>query len=124
MEEADAPDQILIGSMDRRHCILLALGLFLEVRCEAALGLGNKHLFGESGILKRAKGTICKILNVCKILNEVCGKAEFVRLVPEPLGTHRIWKSPATHDRHCGCSKDDTCVGGACMHQLKPTGVV
>jgi hypothetical protein len=89
--------------MDRRHCILLALGIFLEEWCEAALGLGKEHLFPESVIPKCAKGTIYKILK------EVWGKAEFVCLALEPLGTHSTWKSPATHDdRCCGGSKDDT----------------
>jgi hypothetical protein len=31
MGERDTPDQILMGSMDRRYCILLPLGIFLEV---------------------------------------------------------------------------------------------
>jgi hypothetical protein len=29
-EERDAPDQIVLGAMDFRYCILLALGVYLE----------------------------------------------------------------------------------------------
>jgi hypothetical protein len=101
MEESDAPDQILLGSMDRRCCILLALGIFLEAWCEAALGRGNGCLFGETGVAKCAQGTICKILK------EVWGKSEFACLTLGPLGTHSARNSFATRARRCGCSKDN-----------------
>jgi hypothetical protein len=35
LEERDAPDQIVIGAMDRRYCILLALGIYLEAWMES-----------------------------------------------------------------------------------------
>ena len=90
MEEKDAPNQILIGSLDRRYCILLALGIYLEAWGEAALGFANPYLSGESGIPKRTKGTIYKILK------EVWGLADFTRLALGPLGIHSTWKLPAT----------------------------
>jgi hypothetical protein len=52
LEERDAPDQNIIGSMDRQYCILLALAIFLEVWTEAGDGLANPYLFGNMGILK------------------------------------------------------------------------
>jgi hypothetical protein len=144
MEERDAPDQILLGSMDRRYCILLTLGIFLEVWCEAGRGLGNQYLFGESGIAKRTASTIYKSLK------GVWDKVEFNRLAQGPIGTHSTRKLPATRARRCGCSKDDVdsrgrwrkrrvqdryvsvnlpypdakvaaalCVGGPCMYQLE-----
>jgi hypothetical protein len=144
LEESDAPDQILLGSMDRRYCVLLALGIFLETSCEAGLGLGNEYLFGDTGIPARTKNAIYKTLK------EVWGKPEFNRLALGPLGTHSTRKLPATRARRCGCSKDDVdsrgrwrkrrvqdryvsvnlpypdakvaaalCVGGPCMYQLK-----
>jgi hypothetical protein len=82
MEESDAPDQILLGSMDMRHCVLLAFGIFFEAWCEAALGLGKECLFGESGITKCAIGTIYKTLK------KGWGKAEFACLALGPIGTH------------------------------------
>ena len=33
LEERDTPDQILLGSMNVQYCILLALGIYLEVFC-------------------------------------------------------------------------------------------
>jgi hypothetical protein len=35
LEERDAPGQIVIGAMDRRYCILLALGIYLEAWMES-----------------------------------------------------------------------------------------
>ena len=49
LEERDAPDQILLGAMDRCYCVLLALGIFLEVWCEAEVGIANPYLFGDTG---------------------------------------------------------------------------
>ena len=37
-EERDAPDQLVLGAMDFRYCILLALGVYLETWHDANLG--------------------------------------------------------------------------------------
>lgn len=92
MEESYVPSQILIGSMDRHYCILLALDIFVEAWWEAALSLGKENHFGECGISKHTKGTIYKILK------EVWGLAEFVCLTMGPLGIHEyLLEVPETH---------------------------
>lgn len=48
MEECDAPDQILFGTMDPKYCILLALAIYLEAWLEAGLGIDSPYLFGHS----------------------------------------------------------------------------
>jgi hypothetical protein len=50
LEERDAPDQILLGAMDRQYCILLALGIYLEVWLETGQGVGNAYLFGHADL--------------------------------------------------------------------------
>ena len=63
LEKRDAPDQILVlGAMDRRYCILLALGIFLEVWCEAEVGIANPYLFGDTGDPKKAKESVYETL--------------------------------------------------------------
>jgi hypothetical protein len=44
MEEADAPDQILIGLMDRRYCILLALAFSWKRGMNPHLALVTKQI--------------------------------------------------------------------------------
>jgi hypothetical protein len=46
LEERDAPDQIVIGAMDRRYCMLLALGIYLEVwiQVDGPSSLKQEHL--------------------------------------------------------------------------------
>ena len=62
LEERDAPDQNIIGSMDRQYCILLALAIFLEVWTEAGDGLANPYLFGNMGHPKTSKSRIYDLL--------------------------------------------------------------
>jgi hypothetical protein len=82
MEERDGPDQILLDSMDRRYCILLTLGIFLEVWCAAGHGLGNQYFFGKTGIAKHAASTIYKSLK------GVWDKPEFNCLAQGPIDMH------------------------------------
>ena len=101
LEERDAPDQIILGSMDRRYCILLALGIFLEVWTEAGDGLANPYLFGNTGNPETTK------TRLYEILKNVWDSNEFERLAEGPIGTHSLRKFPSTQARRNGCSKDD-----------------
>jgi HEPN domain-containing protein len=101
LEERDAPDQVLLGSMDPKYCILLALGIFLEVWTEAGEGLANDYLFGNTGNPQTSKGRISDILK------SVWDLDAFERVVDGPVGTHSLRKFASTHARRSGCSKDD-----------------
>jgi len=104
-EERDSPDQILLGAMDSRYCILLALGIYLEVWLAEGKGL-TPFLFGSS---EDPKATVRSISgNLSKIWND----AKFVRLQPGPLGTHSLRKFAATKARRAGCSRDDVDARG------------
>jgi hypothetical protein len=100
-EERDAPDQILIGSMDRRYCVLLALGIYLEVWNEAGDGLVNPYLLGNTGNPETTKARIYEILK------SVWDSNEFDRAAEGPIGTHSLRKFPSTQARRNGCSRDD-----------------
>ena len=144
-EERDAPDQIVLGAMDRRYCILLALGIYLEVWLASGAGFANRFLFGDSDDPETTKKFVYEVLK-----NEVWDLEGFQRLADGPVGTHSVRKFPATFARRCGCSKDDVdsrgrwrkrrvvdryidvnlpfpdakvaaalCVGGPCKYALK-----
>ena len=58
-EHEDAPaDQILLGSMDTCYCILLAIGIYLEVSLRAGQGVGHGFLFGHSDNGNTNKATL------------------------------------------------------------------
>ena len=144
-EERDAPDQIVVGCMDVRYCVLLALGIYLESWYRFGKGGGlNNFLFGFSDKPKRTKDFISDVLR--KIWNSPSFKPQALG----PLGTHSLRKYPATYARRNGCSKDDVdgrghwrkarvsdvyvdinlpfpdakvastlCIGGPCMYALR-----
>ena len=101
MEERDAPDQILLGSMDSRYCILVALGIYLELWLEDGGGATNEFVFGHAANAKTTKKYIADALA------EVWKDPGFVRIVEGFLGSHSLRKYPATKARRSGCSKDD-----------------
>jgi hypothetical protein len=102
LEERDAPDQIVIGAMDRRYCILLALGIYLEVWMESEIGAANQYLFGHADNAETTKKFVSDVLS-----KDVWDAPGFHRVVEGPLGTHSVRKFPTTHARRNGCSKDD-----------------
>lgn len=102
-EERDAPDQILLGAMDTRYCILLSLGIYLELWCELGLGLTYPYLFG-TGNPENTKKLIANILK-----KDIWGETgtEIRTSANGLLGTHSLRKFPSTFARRNGCSKDD-----------------
>jgi hypothetical protein len=145
-EERDAGEQILLGSMRREYCILLALAMYLEVWIGSGNGMLGTLLFNivEDDPKKSKK-------RVADIMAEVYKHRDFERIKEGPVGTHSVRKLPATHARRFGCSRDDTdhrgrwrrkkrqsddyvdmvlpypdakvasklCIGGPCMYALK-----
>jgi hypothetical protein len=102
-EERDAPEQILLGAMDRRYCILLALAVYLEVWIGSGQGMVGSLIFNTSeDDPVRSKKSVAEILRL-----EVFNNPNFVRMKPGPLGTHSLRKLPSTHSRRSGCSRDD-----------------
>ena len=102
LEERNAPDQLLLGSNNPTYCILLALGLFLEVWLAAGQALGTPFLFGHAASAKTNKKYISDQFKAC------WDDPRFVRLAAGPLGPPSNRKFPATLSRRSGCSRDDT----------------
>jgi len=104
-EERDAPTQILLGAMDERYCILLALALYLEVFIETGEGRLGDFLFCEAGCNQNAvKSNAQSVLKKDVIRNPACRGAS-----PKgKLGSHSNRKFGTTYPRRSGCSKDET----------------
>jgi hypothetical protein len=108
-EERDAPWQILIGSMDPHFCVLLNVGLWLEVHLQQqpgaslspyVLSFSNNNEVPEGG--KRAKDT--SMNNMRNIFNH----PDFdLDAAAGPLGTHSVRKFASTRARRMGASKDE-----------------
>ncbi|KAI2499452.1 hypothetical protein MHU86_15036 [Fragilaria crotonensis] len=105
-EERDAPDQIILGAMDIRYCVLLSLGIYLETWCNSGLGATNNFLFGSSDKPKRTKEFMYNVLR------KLWDSDGFVPEAMGPLGTHSLRKFPATYARRNGCTKDDVDARG------------
>jgi hypothetical protein len=105
-EERDAPEQILLGAMDTRYCILLALAIYLEAWIGTGQGMVGTLLFNASDDNPtRVKALISEILR-----SEAFNSPDFVRMKDGPVGTHSIRKLPASHARKSDCSKDNVDV--------------
>ena len=48
LEEDDAPDQILLGTMDTNFCILLALSIYLKAWMEHGNGVHSHFMFSDA----------------------------------------------------------------------------
>ncbi len=61
MEERHSPRRMIFGSMDTRYCVLLSLGIYLEVWSEVGDGLESPYLFGRVNDPDRNKAYIANI---------------------------------------------------------------
>jgi hypothetical protein len=93
MDEHDAPDQILLGSMDRRYCVLLGLAVYLETGGE------SPFLFGvDDPIALKKKASDF-------VWDNVFRSDEFVSAISAgKLGTHSSLKFASTRARRNGAS--------------------
>jgi Transcriptional activator of glycolytic enzymes len=96
-EERDAPEQIILGSMDFRICPLLNLAIYLEVTGRESGGISNDFVYGNPNDGHRvARGC----------LKDAFESDGFKKVRQGNLGTHSIRKGSATYASRCGQSKD------------------
>lgn len=93
-EERDAPEQIVVGSMDPRMCPLLNLAVYIEATVNVAR---SSFLFGNPNDGDRV---------VRRFLADTIKKSEFKSLKTGKLGTHSFRKGAATYATRSGVSKD------------------
>jgi hypothetical protein len=102
-DERDAPWQIMLGSMSTYYCVLITVGIWLEVSL-AYPGAGlNPHIFGFADNFEggdRAKGW------AQTQTRELFRTGNF-DVEDGPLGTHSLRKYGSTTCRNNGVSIDD-----------------
>ena len=92
-DERSAPYQILLGSGDPRYCILLALGIYLELWIESGQGLHSEYVFvGPNEMPAQVNGACSSAMRTYVFKAEDFVPADATR----PLGTHSLRKLPAT----------------------------
>ena len=103
-DERDAPNQILLGAMDMRYCVLVGLAVHLETWLESNAGLTTPFLFGIDGEEDpiRLNKSVSNFLK-----NNIFDNPAFVRVRAGLLGTHSYRKFASTLARRNGCSRDD-----------------
>ena len=100
LEERESPDQIIIGANDPSFCVILATAIHVDYAVRSGKINEESTLFGIN------KGVASDAL--MKILRE----EGFPLFDQRPLGSHLIWKFPATYVHRNGCSRDDVDIRG------------
>ena len=113
-EERDCPDQILLGCDDVDYCILLALGLYLEIWLIAGNGRDCRLLFSDEvgGEARRGDVTRLKDRYMNALTRSIFSDPLFLSVSRNTganmrLGSHSIRKYPATFARSNGCTVDE-----------------
>lgn len=106
MDERDAPWQILLGSMSTVYCVLVNVGIWLEIQLERTAGADKSpYVFSFSNDFSIPGGGKKASNAAGKMIGAVFGSDDFYE--GSKVGTHSIRKFATTHCRNCGISKDD-----------------
>ncbi|OWZ02108.1 hypothetical protein PHMEG_00026389 [Phytophthora megakarya] len=93
-EERDAPEQIIIGSMDPKMCVLLNLAVHIESTSNI---VSSEFVYGNPKDGDRV---------VRRCLTNMVKNDAFKKLKTGKLGTHSLRKGAATYATRSGVSKD------------------
>ena len=111
-DERDAPWQVILGCMNPVFCVLISLGLWLEMNLQSnpsAIASPYVFAFGDD-ITMPGGGQKAKDIAQSIFGQNVFKRDEFQ--MSGLLGSHSIRKFAATHVRKCGVSKDDKDIRG------------
>ena len=103
-EERDAPDQILLGAMNPKFCVLLGFSTWFEFWIGHGHGNDTEFSFGIHGC---TNPTLIKT-KATNVLKGILDDDEFVCILEGKRGTHSIRKLATTRARKSGCTKDET----------------
>ena len=116
MEERDCPQQIIMGSMNPRYCVLVSLSLFLEKWIKDGEGATSQWLFAN-GMTDESSDQVeqdkeakkCKSAYTRAMTKGVFDNPTFTRTdtIPGKLGTHSIKKFGTTQARSGGAHRDE-----------------
>ena len=113
-DERDCPKQIIMGAMNSKYCVELALALYLEKWIGDGDGAVSQWVFANGRSTAQDETDIQDkdAINIKNQFSRFLGKAvlsnvEFNQEVAGNLGTHSIRKIATTVVRQRGCTKDD-----------------
>jgi hypothetical protein len=113
-EERDAPWKIMIGSIDSVYCVLISLGIWLEIYfMECNYSNDSPYLFALSPDCRFPQGAQSGKTVLRRIMGESIFKSlgltakEAIGNDGRGLGTHSFRKYGATHATKCGISRDN-----------------
>lgn len=109
-EEQNAPWQHLFGSMDWVFCVLLSVGIWLEVFLGNVFGAAQRvHVFGFSDDPEPETAGNKTKDKVYRVLSKILGLmgVEAVLTDDGPVGSHSVRKLSSTYVRSNGVTKDD-----------------
>ncbi|ETP47971.1 hypothetical protein F442_06230 [Phytophthora nicotianae P10297] len=92
-EERDAPEQIVLGSMDPKMCALLNLAVYIETSTNVS---NSEFIYGHPKDGNRV---------VRRFLGDIITNTAFKNMKTGKLGTHSFRKGAATYASRCGMSK-------------------
>ena len=97
MEERDSPQQLVLGSMDPKFCVLMNLVHYVEyTRLNNLQEEETEFLYGTKGTNEQIR----------KLLGIIFDDPDFKRLSSGLLGTHSFRKGSATYASCYGLSRD------------------
>jgi len=99
-EERDSPTQIMLGAVDHRYCVLLALAIYMETRSDSTND-NYPFLFGNSSTAEMIRN------NLSRKIRSVFASEQFIRVKAGLIGTHSLRKYAATLAKLMGCSDDE-----------------
>jgi hypothetical protein len=106
-DERDAPWQIVMGSMNPVFCVLISLGLWLELNLRLnPSAIASPYVFAFSDDITVPSGGQKAKEMAQNIFGQKVFKLDEFQSTGL-LGSHSIRKFAATHVRRCGISKDD-----------------
>jgi hypothetical protein len=112
LEERDALDQILLGAMHKKLCVLVALAVHLE----HGLMNGTLGSNGDGGAASSEEVTslfgVEKHYVLTQLQQTLQAPGDFPNARPGLLGSHSICKFTATYARRNECSRDDVDTRG------------
>ena len=100
LEERESADQIILGSMDWKYCLMVCLGRYLEH------ALLTRDEDGCSSMFRVKKELMWTFMN------EITIDENYSLVLPGPISIHSIRKLPATYGRRNSCTKDDVDARG------------
>ena len=107
-EERDCPWQFVFGSWDPLFCVLISMGLWLEMMIGLPYGQATPYVFALNADIRVPQGgDKSKVLIQKRMRENIFSGERFQGAAGTETGTHSVRKLAASDCRRKGCSKDE-----------------